>query len=270
MLTTFVSSLRRNGLTETRAEAALAPIDEDTQEREFRFTQSLEEGDLGLRALFSHGYSFAFPTSVGQTGITAGTRLETIDGPKPVEDIRTGDLIWTFDNGLQEVQSIQRESGRSRLNTNGSSSRLVWIDAGALDNQAPLVLPPNQPILIESDLAELAFGDPFSVVTAGSLIGEACACFISDDEVFDIYRIRFSFPQLAYCAGGALLWFDGVDTAREVTSPTSGYRIFTDRVGRALVCVRAIGSQSDNDILNEFFAEGPVRGASHEAGQGAD
>lgn len=255
MLPTFVSSLRRNGLTQTRKEAAPAPIDAGTEEREYRIAPSLEDGGLGLSALFSHGYSVAGLASVGQAGITAGTRLETIHGPKPVEDIRTGDLIWTFDNGLQEVQSIQRESGRSRLNTNGSSSRLVWIDAGALDNQAPLVLPPNQPILIESDLAEMAFGDPFAVVTADSLIGEAFACFISDGEVFDTYRIKFSLPQLAYCAGGALVWFDGADTGREVTSPTIGYKIFTDQVGRALAGVRAIGSQPDIGIPNGFFAE---------------
>jgi hypothetical protein len=255
MLSSFVSSLRRNGRLQDRTETASAPIDADTQERQRPMAPSIGDRGLGQRALFSHVYSAAGPTSADQAGITAGTQLETIDGPKPVEDIRAGDLVRTFDNGFQEVQSIQRESGRSRLNTNGSSSRLVWVDAGALDNEAPLVLPPDQPILIESDLAEMAFGDPFAVVTADSLVGEAFACFVSNCEVFDIYRIKFSQPQLAYCAGGALVWFDGAETARDVASPTCSYRIFTDRVGRALAGFRAIGSQPDNGIRNGFFAE---------------
>ena len=104
-------------------------------------------------------------------GLIAGTLVATELGWQPVEDLRTGDRVVTFDNGMRRLKSVRI----SALFTNGHDApKQVWpllIPARALGNRDEIRILPDQAVLIESDEGEALFGDPFTMVNAGVLDG---------------------------------------------------------------------------------------------------
>ena len=79
----------------------------------------------------------------------AGTRLETVNGPVPVENLRVGDMLMTRDDGPQPVRWI----GWTQHGWPGTDERLrpVRIPAGSLDGRLPhhdLMVSPQHRILL--------------------------------------------------------------------------------------------------------------------------
>lgn len=112
-------------------------------------------------------------TITGVPCFTAGTLIETRDGPRPVEDIRAGDLVRTLDQGLQMV----RWAGGRRLGPAdlvlAPKMRPVRIRAGALGCGLPvrdLVVSPQHRVLVQSRLAERVFGARQVLVAAVKLL----------------------------------------------------------------------------------------------------
>ena len=89
----------------------------------------------------------------GQGGLLNGTLVATDEGWRPVETICVGDRLLSFDHGLQEVRELQRERPRSHSGHTGKPRCAVEVPAGALDNDTPLWLMPDQGVLFESDKA---------------------------------------------------------------------------------------------------------------------
>jgi hypothetical protein len=191
------------------------------------------------------------------TGILSGTCLSTPEGPVPIENLRPGDYVQTFDDGFQQIQSIGRSWAWPDSASREINRKLVWIDYGAHGNSSSLLLPPGQPIMIESDLAESVLGDPFAVVTAESLIGASCSEYVSICDVIEIHTIRFESPQLVYCAGGALLWFDGKIETQKTCKQRQRYQIFDGSFGQLLSRVEEYLPRYDRQTLlrNFYMAE---------------
>ena len=153
----------------------------------------------------------AAPTA---SGLLSGVRVATALGWRPVEAIAAGDLVLTFDAGLQPVTRISRKP----LYAGGAvPARKFWpmrVPAGALGNRSELQVLPGQYVMIESDAGEELFGDPFSLIKAEALEGvngiETCAPeaqreaivlhFEADQVVFDESGVLFYCPS----AGGLL------------------------------------------------------------------
>ncbi|GKY87239.1 Hint domain-containing protein [Sinisalibacter aestuarii] len=95
----------------------------------------------------------------------AGTLIETAAGPRPVEALRPGDRVLTRDRGLQPV----RWAGHS-LASGGGALAPVRIVAGALGNTRDLWVSPNHRILLNSQAAELYFGQNEVLVPAKALV----------------------------------------------------------------------------------------------------
>jgi len=77
---------------------------------------------------------------------TPGARIATARGPRPVEDLRPGDLVATLDNGLQPVLW----AGRRRAPGQGRS-RPVELAPGVLGNAQMLRLSPQHRVLVRRD-----------------------------------------------------------------------------------------------------------------------
>jgi len=188
------------------------------------------------------------------TGMLSGTCLNTPEGPTPIEDLRVGDQVWTFDDGLQQIRSISRSWVRPNAALGEVSCKFVWIDNGAVGNSLPLLLLPGQPIMIESDLAESVLGDPFAVVAADTLVGMDFSEYVAVSDPVEIYNVTFDRSQLVYCAGGALVWFGGDESPREGGDQENRYEVFKGRVGQLLTRVGLSLPRTDGRLLRDFYA----------------
>lgn len=124
------------------------------------------------------------PLGPGDTGIVcflAGTRIDTATGPRPVETLQVGDLVWTLDAGMQPLSWV----GQRRV---GATDRFapIRIAPGALGNDAPLLVSPQHRILVRGWQAELLFGEAEVLVAA---------CHLTNGDTIT----RAPRPQAHYC-----------------------------------------------------------------------
>ncbi|PIV77660.1 MAG: hemolysin-type calcium-binding protein, partial [Rhodobacteraceae bacterium CG17_big_fil_post_rev_8_21_14_2_50_63_15] len=103
------------------------------------------------------------PTSGGVICFTPGTRIDTPEGPRLVEDLCEGDRVQTRDDGAQEIQWIghRRMSGARLYAMPGL--RPVRLRAGALGADRPdseLLVSPEHRLLIKGNVARALFNTP--------------------------------------------------------------------------------------------------------------
>lgn len=103
---------------------------------------------------------------------TAGTLIETQDGPRRVEDLAVGDMVWTRDNGFQPIRWCgSRRLDRAELQANPRLSP-IRIRAGALGSNCPatdLTVSPQHRVLVRSRIAQRMFGAAELLVAAKQL-----------------------------------------------------------------------------------------------------
>lgn len=104
-------------------------------------------------------------------GIAAGTRIATATGWRDVAALCPGDLVLTFDDGLVPVVAVQRHHAVAGAGDWPAPHWPLAVPEGALGNRHPLVLMPDQRLMVDSDLAESLVGDPFPLIPARALAG---------------------------------------------------------------------------------------------------
>jgi len=95
----------------------------------------------------------------------AGTMIRTDTGQSRVEDLRSGDLVWTLDHGLQPLRWI----GQRTVAAIGAFAP-VRVAAGTFGDHANLMLSPQHRILVCDPLADLVFGTPEVLIAAKHLV----------------------------------------------------------------------------------------------------
>lgn len=143
-------------------------------------------------------------TAFRTNGLVAGTRIATSSGWRSVEAVAVGDLILTFDNGLQPVVAVTRTPVRQRQFTH-TAALPVLVPAGAIGNTAPMTLLPEQGVMVESDVAEALFGDPFAVVKARDLVGLRGIERSGPMPVDEVITLHFANDEVLHADGGALV-----------------------------------------------------------------
>ena len=139
-------------------------------------------------------------------GIVAGTNVASNLGWRRVEALVAGDKVLTFDNGMQTVVEVRRTTLFTFAQDVPESMRSVVIPAGAMGNRRDLELLPDQGVLVESDAASDANGDPFAVVAASRLLGYRGIRRSDAVQPIEVVMLYFSAPQVIYAEGGALLY----------------------------------------------------------------
>lgn len=141
------------------------------------------------------------------TGVSAGTLIATNTGWRPVETIRRGDKVLTFDSGLQEVTHVH--SGMLLTKGQDCPKHLLplGVPAKALGNRKPMLLLPDQVVLVESDTAEELYGDPFALVPAGRLAGYRDIAPVVPRSELGVITLGFERDEIVYANGSALLHF---------------------------------------------------------------
>ena len=97
----------------------------------------------------------------------AGTLIQTVDGDKPVEQIKAGDLVITRDEGPRPVRWI----GCREVMAEGDFAP-IRIRAGTFGTHGDLLLSPQHRVLVCDSLAELLFGEGEVLIAAKDLLND--------------------------------------------------------------------------------------------------
>lgn len=156
---------------------------------------------------------------MGPPCFTPGVMIDTEGGPRPVEDIRVGDLVWTLDNGLQPVRWI----GNTTVRGHGAFAP-VLVRAGALGNSADMLVSQQHRFMLSDWRAELLIGEPEVLVAAKHLVNGRDVTLSPQSHVtyihlmFDRHEIVFAedAPTESFFAGGVLA--DGMEEVQRELS----------------------------------------------------
>jgi Hint domain len=102
-----------------------------------------------------------------------GTRIDTPDGPRPVEALRPGDLISTLDNGSQPLRWIGRRWVSPPEMALREDLRPLRLEAGVLGNDRALLISPRHRVLLNDWRAQVYFGEDQVLVPAQALLNGA-------------------------------------------------------------------------------------------------
>ncbi|MDA5094636.1 Hint domain-containing protein [Aliiroseovarius sp. KMU-50] len=139
-------------------------------------------------------------------GFYAGTQIGSHLGWRPVEAIAVGDFVMTFDNGMQRVEAVTR--GRNF----GSQSRQdgvilpLEIPVRVFGNSRPIVLLPEQCVIVESDAGEKLFGDPFSLIPSAALPGFKGVRHLDHCAPYEVVTLHFEKDEVIYAEGSSLIF----------------------------------------------------------------
>ncbi|MBT0958587.1 Hint domain-containing protein [Alphaproteobacteria bacterium KMM 3653] len=182
------------------------------------------------------------------SGLTAGTLVATPKGWRGVETISAGDEVMTFDGGMQRVQAVARSVLWGGDMECPGAYRPLHIPAGLLGNRRDMQVLPEQTVVLESDAAEAAFGDPFALVPAVALEGLPGVESLSPRGLIEVVQLSFEDDQLIYAEGSALVFCpshvagEPIDLAMLNTESalSSDYRVLSMHDARLLTtCVVA-------------------------------
>ncbi|PVH29059.1 Hint domain-containing protein [Pararhodobacter oceanensis] len=176
------------------------------------------------------------------SGLIAGTMVATELGWQRVEDLRSGDRVVTFDNGMRPLKTVQIST---LWTAESAAPRGLWpleVPAKALGNREAIRLLPDQAVLIESDEAEALYGDPFMMVKANVLEGYNAITRVPPMREMKIVTLVFEGDEVVYASGTTLVHCPNeqgemVHSAEEMmlTGGKVHYQQLTDRQARRLI-----------------------------------
>ncbi|MEM1431269.1 MAG: Hint domain-containing protein [Pseudomonadota bacterium] len=155
--------------------------------------------------------------SAGARGIVAGTRIATNEGWRRAETICAGEAVMTFDNGPKPVRSVSRRLCPGPSAGKAVAQPLVVLAPGVAGNGSTLMLLPGQPILLESDIAERLYGDPFALLPATAMSELPDVSSMLSETPVGAVSLIFDDEQIVYADGQALLHCEGARTASPAT-----------------------------------------------------
>lgn len=167
------------------------------------------------------------------SGLIAGTRVATPSGWRDVAAIAVGDQVLTFDGGLQKVTSVRHTHCDSSHDLGDSTKWPVLIPAGTFGDHEEMTVLPGQPVMIEADLAEDLFGDPFAIVPAHTLVGYAGIDRVLPASLTHIVSLAFDGDEVVFANRGGLLVCPTSTDLLDAELPA--YPTLTDNISALLV-----------------------------------
>lgn len=141
-----------------------------------------------------------------RSGLMTGTRVATALGWRAVEAVSEGDMVLTFDAGLQRVTKVSRQAIWTADGPCPRRYRPLRVPAGALGNRGELHLMPNQYVMVESDAGEELFGDPFSLLMTHTLEGMNGIEAIAPGQEMEAIVLHFEQEQVIFAESGVLFY----------------------------------------------------------------
>ncbi|MFV2034859.1 MAG: Hint domain-containing protein, partial [Halocynthiibacter sp.] len=178
-----------------------------------------------------------FASSIGGViCFTPGTRLDTPDGPRLIEDLAEGDQVLTCDRGAQEIRWIgKRRMSGARLYAM-PHLRPVRIRAGALGEYAPhddLVVSPDHRVLLCGPQARALFNTQEVLVAAKDLINDSS--ILVENGKREVTYIHLALEQ------HNLVWANGLRTESFHPASAAADAIAADDRARLLKIFPQVG-----------------------------
>lgn len=126
---------------------------------------------------------------------TAGTRLATAKGNRPIEKLRVGDLVETADHGLQPIRWI----GSMTVDGMGGQAPIL-ISAGALGNRRDIMVSPLHRMLLSGWKVELLFGED-EVIAAAKMLVDGADIRPHPMREVTYYHILFDAHEIVFAEG---------------------------------------------------------------------
>lgn len=140
----------------------------------------------------------------GQSGFFGDTCVASNLGWRAVDALSVGDMVLTFDHGMQMIVDLQRETLLAPEHMLPSARNPIMVPEGAMNNRKDMWLMPEQGMLVESDAATDVLGDPFAVVPARALKGLRGIRSVAAGDRLDITTLAFAQDEVVYIEGGML------------------------------------------------------------------
>jgi hypothetical protein len=148
---------------------------------------------------------FSRTARTATAGLIAGTLVESAKGWIPVEDLRIGDSVHSYDGGLARVVGLDRDWITAAVGT-----YVLHLPGGALDNCSDLMLLPGQNVLIDT-LGDADFPDDLVVlVPALALEGAIGATRVRIEKPLEVITPRFADDEAIFANSGTLLHCPGI------------------------------------------------------------
>ena len=135
---------------------------------------------------------------------TPGSLIDTPDGPRPVEDLQTGDLVITLDDGPQPIRWTGRvtlSAGQLRADPSLRPVRLCKDALGPGRPARDMLLSPQHRVLVSGWRAELMFGEPDLLAAAGHLVNDRSIRVAPDVEAITYIHFMFDSHQVVFADG---------------------------------------------------------------------
>ena len=137
-------------------------------------------------------------------GLVAGTNVETDAGQRPVEKLRPGQKIKTLRGGLRRLKAVYRTKHKDDIR-DVYPEGLLLVPEGALGNEEPLYLLPDQHIGIDGQAAEALTGLPMVLVAATRVAGfEGIEAALPVDGV-EIHSLIFDEEDIVFAGEGLMV-----------------------------------------------------------------
>ncbi len=173
------------------------------------------------------------------SGIIATTKVATAIGWREVGSLQVGDQVLTFDNALQTLKSISRTQ---LWDGEGACPRDFWplsVPAGALENIRPMMLLGKQGVMLESDIAEELYGDPFALIPAAALEGVHGIERVYPNDPIEVITLHFEEAQVVFAENGTLMFCaaggDLLEMAAKPKTESKAYNMLPERNASKLV-----------------------------------
>lgn len=164
-------------------------------------------------------------------GLAVTQCIATPDGWVEAGDLRAGDPVLTFEGGEMPVARVFRTAQAARV---PQPFWPVWLPVGAMDNEEPAELLPAQMVMLESDLAEELYGEPFVLVPASALVGWN-GIARQAPEATEVVHLQFETPQLVFAGRSLLLSCGGTGNLAANLFQASGLMALSAVEARQLV-----------------------------------
>ncbi|KQB95970.1 hypothetical protein AL073_14470 [Loktanella sp. 1ANDIMAR09] len=146
---------------------------------------------------------------------TAGTLIETADGQVPVENLKVGDLVLTYDHGHQPIRWIGACSLSSDQLSAKERLKPILIRADALGAGYPrqdLIVSPQHRVLVSSIIALRMFDCADVLIPANKLVA-LDGIDVIDDTTGGVTYFHFLFDA------HEIVWSNGAPTESLFTGP---------------------------------------------------
>lgn len=155
-----------------------------------------------------HGLTLSIAVKGGlglARGLYTSTPVLTATGWVAMGALTVGDLVVTRNQGLLPIVATRPEL-RAAL-------WAVLIPEGALGNDQDVILPPGQPVLVETPYALPFTGEPLALVPAAALEGWRGIAPHVPSYPETILQMRLSRPGLVLAGPGLIIGVEAIDTA---------------------------------------------------------